>query len=841
MLLSIAGLLATILVAVQPGVAIAADDYLDVETIPLALTPQAVAGIETGEGLAGLQASDTIPLPNAPEMLIIDTAGQSGSFLLRTQSGDGSWTPWLDLEAGAEEAPDGAVGEEGAAGVRGIGPIWLGDDALAMEIVLTSQEPMDVVIESLNSTDTREAATAALVPANAVTGAPAMMPRSAWATAGWRPENAGCDEGPNYAPNVRSIVVHHTVTANNYSQSQVDDILRGIYRLHANTNGWCDIGYNFIVDRFGTIWEARSGGADRPVVGGHTKGFNTWTVGVAILGQFQSGASPAAVRPTAASINAVESIARWKLGLHGIDPLGESWLKNRSTHPPQKFPYNTFVSMPSIVAHRQLGQTACPGNLTIPSIAPMRAALAPAYNAAPPQIPAGRNPEPGPALMTVDLAGGLRAAVGGVPKASPPIPAGTQVVAIAGRGLGGQLLLSNGSLVSYGNASNVSAKPAGARQVVDVSSGSNGGRGWVLEEDGRIYDFGGEPDRTAPVKPAAGQAIALGLAPNGKGYILDRSGGLFAVDGVPARSIGASVNAVDVALRPNGTSGWVLDTTGRLYPFGGAPGWQPELAVQNPRALVVGGVYGGWVLDAEGRLIRFGDERRANPISTTIGSPNIVDVALTDWNYGEGTDDVRYAAALLELFLGVKPSKALADQYGFQLDEFDRGKVITELAQSDAWAGGVIDEMYRDVLGRAPDASGKAFWLGELRGGLRTQDLGALFYGSAEYVADSGTTRAYIRRLYRELLGRSADNGGLAFWAEQLDSGRMSAPEVTLGFYQSPESRRARVVGLYQQILDRLPDPSGYDYWAGQLQIIDDIGLAQELAASAEFRDGVLE
>ncbi len=814
------------------------DDFLEVEDIAVSFVTAPL------DGVGARRLANGIALPNQPEMLIIDTSGRLADFSLRSQSADGAWSEWLDVSTPTDESPDGLGGEEGAgSSVGAIGPIWIGDNALAVEMMQTGGDATEVVVQSINSTDTRPALQTAnsgadLQAAALGTGRPAIMPRSAWATDGWKSGNSGCGSGPSYAKNVRTIVVHHTVTTNSYESSQVDDILRAIYRLHAETNGWCDIAYNFLVDRFGTIWEGRTGGVDEPVIGGHAKGFNTWTVGVALLGQHQEGASPAAVAPSAESIAAVESIAAWKLALHGIDPLGTSWLKNRSDQPPMRFASGEFVEMPAIIGHRDLGQTSCPGSLTIPSVAPMRTALAPSHNASSPPIPAGRQAEPGPALMVTDNVGGLRAAVAALPAASPAYAG--DVIAIAGKGKGGQLLLSTGSLIPFGEATATSGQPAGSRRAVDVVAGAHSSQGWVLEEDGRIYRFGGTPDSTAPVKPAPGQAVALALLENGRGYILDQAGRLFAVDGAPERSIGAPVAAVDVALRPDGVSGWVLDAGGRLSAFGGAPDWQPEQAVANPRAVVVGGNYGGWVLDAEGRLIRFGNERRANPVSSTVGQADIVDVALLGWDYGEQTEDVKLASALLGLFLREPPDRALADHYGFLLDDTSTGDVIAELSQSEAWAGKLIDEMYNDVLGRLPDGSGRTYWLDQIRRGLRTQDLGALFYGSEEYVRSSGTTSAYVQRLYAELLGRAPDGPGLAFWISRLDSGRSSPPDVTIGFYQSPESRGQRVLGLYREILGRDPDPAGAAYWADQLLRFDDIALAQELAGSREFRNNVL-
>ena len=105
-----------------------------------------------------------------------------------------------------------------------------------------------------------------LAPAGAVIGstgtlveAPPIIPREQWASGTWDYQNEACDEGPWVADHLQAVVVHHTVTANNYAEADVDDLLRAMYYSHVVVNGWCDIGYNFVVDRFGRIWEARTG------------------------------------------------------------------------------------------------------------------------------------------------------------------------------------------------------------------------------------------------------------------------------------------------------------------------------------------------------------------------------------------------------------------------------------------------------------------------------------------------------------------------------------------------------------------------------------------------------
>ena len=115
----------------------------------------------------------------------------------------------------------------------------------------------------------------------AATAAPSIVPRLSW----------GADESirrgpPSYAADVRFAIVHHTAGRNDYTRAEAPAIVKGIQLFHVQGNGWNDIGYNFLVDRFGTIYEGRFGGVDRNVIGAHALGFNTESVGIALLGTY---------------------------------------------------------------------------------------------------------------------------------------------------------------------------------------------------------------------------------------------------------------------------------------------------------------------------------------------------------------------------------------------------------------------------------------------------------------------------------------------------------------------------------------------------------------------------
>src|SRR3954447_14141984 len=127
-----------------------------------------------------------------------------------------------------------------------------------------------------------------------------------------------CPKGPDYSSTIKMGFIHHTDGPNGYTAAQVPSILRSIYAYHVESNGWCDIGYNFLVDRFGRIWEGRYGGITKPVLGAHTGGFNTDSFGASLIGNFTSTTPPAAM------LSAVEKLFAWKLGTNYANPLGKA-------------------------------------------------------------------------------------------------------------------------------------------------------------------------------------------------------------------------------------------------------------------------------------------------------------------------------------------------------------------------------------------------------------------------------------------------------------------------------------------------------------------------------------
>lgn len=140
-----------------------------------------------------------------------------------------------------------------------------------------------------------------------------------------------------YPEKVKKIVIHHTATTKNLNDPT--QAIRNIYYYHAITRGWGDIGYNYIVDTKGNIYEGRYGGDG--VVGGHALNYNVGSVGIAVLGNYQESEVPSAV------VNSLSALIKSKASLHGIDPMGSSMWGGKM--------------LPNIIGHKDVGSTACPG------------------------------------------------------------------------------------------------------------------------------------------------------------------------------------------------------------------------------------------------------------------------------------------------------------------------------------------------------------------------------------------------------------------------------------------------------------------------------------------------
>jgi flagellar hook assembly protein FlgD len=268
----------------------------------------------------------------------------SGTVSYRVHRLHGRWSAWT--AADADVAPDGGTGRWHDGNLD-----WTGaaDDA---------QFRTSGAVSRLRSYELWSRVTTAPLRRLSEAGSPSIVPR-----AGWGADEEIVRAKPTYAPAVRLLVVHHTAGTNSYTPAQSAAIVRGIEVYHVKGNGWNDIGYNFLVDRFGTVFEGRGGGIERNVIGAHAEGFNTGTAGIALIGNFSAATPPKAQQ------SALVALAAWRLDVAHVDPLSTVVYTSGGNY---KFKAGKVVTVRAISGHRDTGPSECPGTAAyklLPAIA----------------------------------------------------------------------------------------------------------------------------------------------------------------------------------------------------------------------------------------------------------------------------------------------------------------------------------------------------------------------------------------------------------------------------------------------------------------------------------------
>ncbi len=316
-----------------------------VETISVIGTGDFQAQSTTQQGISTGQIGGIEPFR------LIGARWQGGGTARMRAHGATGWSPWSTLEIDADEGPDSSSVESRRAPLSSR-PIWVGvADGYEVEFPSSAQQAQIFLVR-----DNGEQRVGAAANPNQ----PGINPRSVW---GARDPKVAT----SYAPKIQMGFVHHTVNANDYSQADVPAMLRSIQAYHMDSNGWDDIGYNFLVDRFGTAWEGRAGSLNGASIGAHVGGFNTGSVGVAIMGDFQT------VSPSDASVATASRVLGWKLGISGVDPNGTATMTSNGN---DKFAAGEVVVFPSISGHRDGKSTTCPGQLLYDQLVGMRNASA---------------------------------------------------------------------------------------------------------------------------------------------------------------------------------------------------------------------------------------------------------------------------------------------------------------------------------------------------------------------------------------------------------------------------------------------------------------------------------
>ena len=153
----------------------------------------------------------------------------------------------------------------------------------------------------------------------------------------------------------KGVFIHHTAGSNSYTKSQAPGIIRGYLAYHTKERGWCDLGYNFLVDKYGTIYEGRAGSIDLSVTGAHASGFNSYTIGISVMGTYTGSA------PSTAAQNSVKRLIAWKANQYAFNPTGKMTLTSGGGST-SRYPEGRKVSLNVVSGHRDTSYTACPGN-----------------------------------------------------------------------------------------------------------------------------------------------------------------------------------------------------------------------------------------------------------------------------------------------------------------------------------------------------------------------------------------------------------------------------------------------------------------------------------------------
>jgi hypothetical protein len=280
----------------------------------------------------------------------------SGGVLFRTRSLAGRWSAWRPAASGEDDLPDRGTEGRATPHWRIGSPYWTGgSDALQYRIVGRVSRVRAFFVRG-------PAGPAVRVRRAQMTETPTIVTR-----AQWHANEAIRRAPPRYADGVHLAIVHHTAGSNSYAASQSAGIVRAIEIYHVQGNGWNDIGYNFLVDKYGQIFEGRYGGMTRAVIGAHAMGFNAGSAGVAVIGSYSS----ATVTPAAKA--ALVSLLAWRLDLSHVDP--RSRVVRVSAGNP-RYPPGTAVTLAAISGHRDTYPTSCPGSSLYAQLPSIRAAVA---------------------------------------------------------------------------------------------------------------------------------------------------------------------------------------------------------------------------------------------------------------------------------------------------------------------------------------------------------------------------------------------------------------------------------------------------------------------------------
>ena len=448
-------------------------------------------------------------------------------------------------------------------------------------------------------------------------GMPGIISRAEWHA----DENlrlANCPEPPDTSSNVKIAVVHHTGGNNNYGPGDSAAIVRGLYGYATQTLKYCDAHYNFFIDRYGQIFEGRYLSTWEPVRAAHTTGMNTASVGVALIGNFQTSAVPPA------AVDALERAPRVEARTGTASTRPGSSTTRRSAAPtagPPGRPTRCRTSSATVTRGAPTAPVTtctrcCPRSGRRSRAAHPRRGCGPGRRAhGGGRAGEGRGDEPlrGRSIRPAARPSSVRGRSGraGTSRATwsccRRAPAATPSTASAARTRSGRAAPPARRLLPR------------LRHRTRPRAADGGGGGWVLDGCGGIHEFGGAPAlRGGPYFAGNDVGAQAGALRAPVGTCSTPSARSTRVDGAPRVATpywpGWPI-ARDVRPNPSGTGGYILDGYGGVTPVGGAPriAGTPYFGRDQARGLVVLAGGKGYTLREDGLVAAFsGYARRSS-------------------------------------------------------------------------------------------------------------------------------------------------------------------------------------------------------------------------------------
>ncbi|MGW0391890.1 peptidoglycan recognition protein family protein [Streptomyces sp. NPDC003042] len=343
-------------------------DWQDVETH----NSEHAADPDAAERGSGRVRGSTAPLwvgaSDAVEVRVQAEAGGPNTRAASRRLPSGMRIELVD-PGSAQPAPPGD-GKNSGPGGDDKGDAVAGVPGMTMEMAEASSANVPLAplganeISELNKADSTADAILAGDGTLSQAAAPYIGPRPRIVTRkGWGADESLREKGLVFTKTVKAAFVHHSASGNNYACEDAPAVLRSLYRYHVVSSGWRDLGYNFAVDKCGTVYEGRAGGVAKAVLGAHTMGFNTDSMGIAVIGSYSS------TPPPAAAVSAVARLTAWKLGLFGANPRGKTTLKSGGGN---LYAKGRNVRLNVISGHRDGFATECPGRQLYDQLPPTR-------------------------------------------------------------------------------------------------------------------------------------------------------------------------------------------------------------------------------------------------------------------------------------------------------------------------------------------------------------------------------------------------------------------------------------------------------------------------------------